>query len=497
MNERVTAGGDGVWALPLPAGLTGGQPIHVRARQTRDGAPSGWSASVIVTPSLADVAEIDAAWAWAAAEGLSGQAARARVAGLLATSYGIMALIVGRGLAGATAGADFRLRRYWLPAPADPTAPAEVSEAVFFAQYTAASTSTRTYFDAAGVLRADLAANQPRFSYLGGSRRLVLENALTNKVFGRKHNPVDLSQLSKGGDAAAVLSVVDDSAALVAGGLGAICTSGTVYQLDNTAGTTEAIMGFSGPTGNVNPHCVQAWMRGSGTVSLRLADNTSAVSVPLTTAWAQYQSAAGVPTATNMTMRAIVPAGGVLYLILPGLYEAATAPHAPIIGDTIAQVTRVAEMCRLPAGMEAVLQGAAGTGLVQALPPRAGTSSTDVPVLLGGPVHPLIGLRSATAVRTMLDGAAVLDAVPGANILANGLGAAFAWDASGAVACANGGAVASSATSILPGIRSSAWLGRAGGGGYAKGDGLYDLVAMWPGRIANAAVQAAAVPYAP
>lgn len=407
---------------------------------------------------------------------------------------GLEAYLSARGLAGSVAGADFRRRLYWLPSTADPTKARPASEMEFFAQFTAASTAARPYFDAGGVLRADLAANQPRFSHIGGTRRLVLENALTNKLLCRKHNPVDLAQLGTGGDAAAVLSLVDDRTALSAAGLSAVCSNGMVYKVNNTAGTTNAIVAFNGSVGNTNVHCVQAWMRGSGTVDLRLSDASVSVSASLTSNWVQYQSGGGTPTATNMTMRVVIPAGAILYLILPGLYEQPFAPHAPVIGDAAAVASRAAESFRLPAGLETAMQGSAGTMLVRMAARRAGTSSSDVPVVLGGPAHPLVGLRSATGVRTMLDAASVLDAVPGADILANGLGAVFAWSADGAASCANGGAVVSSATSILPGIRSTGWLGRAGAGGYAYGDGLYDLLALFPGRMTNGRMQAVATP---
>ncbi len=406
---------------------------------------------------------------------------------------GLSAYLSARGLAGSVAGADFRRRLYWLPSTADPTKARPASEAEFFAQFAAASTATRPYFDAGGAMRADLAANQPRFSHVGGASRLVLESALTNKLLCRKHNPVDLAQLSMGGDASAVLSLVDDRTALTAAGLSAVCSNGMVYKVSNAAGTTTAILAFNGAVGNTNVHCVQAWMRGTGIVDLRLADASASVSVPLTPNWVQYQSGGGTPTATNMTMRVMIPAGAIVYLILPGLYEQPFAPHAPVIGDTTAAASRTVESFRLPAGLETAMQGSAGTVLVRMTARRTGTSSSDLPVVLGGPAHPIIGARSTLSIRTSLDGTGTLDASLGSGSPLSGLGAAVAWNGAGTASCANAGGVSSSATPLQPAIRSSTYLGRVASAGYAFGDGTYDLVAVWPDRD-DARLRAVATP---
>lgn len=46
--------------------------------------------------------------------------------------------------------------------------------------FTSSSTTARTYVNAAGVLKNDLAADVPRFTWLGGRRRLLVEPAATN-----------------------------------------------------------------------------------------------------------------------------------------------------------------------------------------------------------------------------------------------------------------------------------------------------------------------------
>lgn len=339
----------------------------------------------------------------------------------------LAAFLASRGLTGSVAGADFRARRYWLPATSTFAAPRPATEAEFFAQFSAA-TATRTYVNAAGNRVSIGAANVPRFDYSTGSCRLLLEDASTNLIIG------------SAAPATQNVTTTATSYTLALEGTGSITLSGTA---------TGTLSGTGAGWQNRVKLTITAT---AGTLTLTVSGSVQNVQLEAKTAASSY-----IPT-------------------------------------TVATVTRAIETFRLPAALEAVMQGGSGTGLLRSAPRRAGTSSSDVPVMFGGPLHPLIGLRSATAVRTMLDGSVALDATPGSGILANGLGAAFAWDANGAASCANGGTVATSATSILSGIRSSGWLGRAGGGGYAYGDGFYDLLAIWPARLLDARLPALATP---
>jgi len=87
--------------------------------------------------------------------------------------------LASRGLGWSTAGADFRKRRFWLPVG---TSVRWASEAEWTTQYTAAGTTSRTYFDASGARRNDLAANALRYTWTGGVRRLINEAASTNAI---------------------------------------------------------------------------------------------------------------------------------------------------------------------------------------------------------------------------------------------------------------------------------------------------------------------------
>jgi hypothetical protein len=165
--------------------------------------------------------------------------------------------------------------------------------------------------------------------------------ARTNKVTCRKYNPVDTSNLTLSGDAAAVLSVVDDTAALTAAGLIGICTSGKVYKLDNSAGSTDAVVACGGSTGNTNDHYYSAYCSGVGDISRggsvvvkTTFDNAGYVRVLLL----------GAGVSSESTLRVRVPAGSIVYFILPDLQEGAfiTPPIFDPDEDTLATVTRPA-----------------------------------------------------------------------------------------------------------------------------------------------------------
>jgi hypothetical protein len=164
--------------------------------------------------------------------------------------------------------------------------------------------------------------------------------ARANKCENWNANPVDLTGVSKSGDAASVLSVVDDSAALVAAGLSNICTSGMVYKLDNSAGTTNAIAQFSGGTGNTNSHVVSAFMRGSGIAKPQL----SAVGASNATMTNDYMriDRAITPTAGTNLMTILASPGAVVYFILNQLEEGSFA--TPPIITTGAAASRAGDL---------------------------------------------------------------------------------------------------------------------------------------------------------
>lgn len=381
-------------------------------------------------------------------------------------------------------GGNYNAGLYWKPNdPSDPySTPVWVTEEDHFAQFQRAG--TKWLPDANGVYRS-YGTNTPAFTWQSGIRRLVLENTATNKVTCRKHNPTDTSNLSKSGDAAATLTVVDDVAALAAAGLSQLCTNGKVYCLDNTAGTVAAIVSSQGAVSNTNLHQYTAFIRG-GTGAI--GNNLTSVGRTTFAASATYRQLQASYASSDTTSRWSVTAnaGQVVYFILPRLVEGAFVGSI-IPGDTLAAVTRVADFFRHSAAHEAVLQESAASALVkgQLIRPLA-----DNPPILGQPATSyLLGAISDGRLRTS-NMASVLSATAGSGSFLTRYAGALSFNASGRSLCFNAGTVATDSASVQA-DRSAIRLG--GRANIATGDGYYDLSAAAPERISNARLSAITV----
>jgi hypothetical protein len=173
--------------------------------------------------------------------------------------------------------------------------------------------------------------------------------ARTNKCTCRKFNPVDTTNITKSGDAAAVLSVVDDTAALTAAGLIGICTSGKVYKLDNSAGSTVAFAAIGGAAGNLNTHSCTAYVRGTGRVYIG-GNIVTAPEIGGATNYFRIKQENKPPSVTNDPMYVYLRNGEVAYFILPQLEEGAfaTPPIFDPLNDSLTSITRAATNLTLP-----------------------------------------------------------------------------------------------------------------------------------------------------
>ena len=173
---------------------------------------------------------------------------------------------------------------------------------------------------------------------------MLVEPAMTNKCTCRKSNPTDITGLVKNGDAASVLSVVNDAAALTAAGLSDICTSGMVYKLDNSAGVGTAYVNSLATVGNTNPHSFSGYFRGG---TGRLFDTVSGDGIALITASANYvrYKLTLTPGLATRAWAVLADAGAIVYFILPQLEENpfCTSIIAPA-ADTAASQTRAASV---------------------------------------------------------------------------------------------------------------------------------------------------------
>lgn len=143
----------------------------------------------------------------------------------------------------------------------------------------------------------------------------------TNKVAIFNANPADLTGLTKAGDAAAILTLVDDPAALLAAGLQDVATSGKVFRFDNSAGTGSAQATVTGTVGNTNPHTVSAYVRGSGACRVQLSAVSSVGTTALTGSYVRVSNLL-TPLGTTNVLSIRAEAGAVVYFILPQLEEA-------------------------------------------------------------------------------------------------------------------------------------------------------------------------------
>jgi hypothetical protein len=154
-------------------------------------------------------------------------------------------------------------------------------------------------------------------------------SARYNKCTNNNANPVDLTGMTKSGDAAAVLSVVDDSAALAAAVAAGVipagkATSGKVYLLDNTAGVAQAYANAAGTTGNLNSHTVSAYVRGTGTARVGTNSVATIPQTPLTGAYQRVVFTAASGT-TGQTLYVTAEPGAVVYFILNDMRESVHA----------------------------------------------------------------------------------------------------------------------------------------------------------------------------
>lgn len=240
--------------------------------------------------------------------------------------------------------------------------------------------STGYALNAAGVWVA-FSSGSPRRT----DRGLLMEGAATNKCANYNANPTDTTGTTKGGDAAATLTVVDDSAALAAAGLSSICSSGKVYKLDNSGGASYATVQIGGATGNTNPHTFSVYAR--RTTPSNNANLTGSGSFPGSTAidasgvYKRY-SLTGTPASTGDRFQVAALAGAVVYFILNQTEEASFV-SSPIV-TTGASATRAADSAGVtlsgltyPLSMFAEFERAVDTGSAEVLANVSDGSSSN------------------------------------------------------------------------------------------------------------------------
>ena len=159
----------------------------------------------------------------------------------------------------------------------------------------------------------------------------------TNKCINYNAAPTDLTNVYKIGDAAATLTVVDDTAALRAAGFGALIDAGKmngkVYKLDNSAGSGDAYVSFAGNPGNTNTQTFSVFRRGgTGAINMGSAYPTG---LPSSAAY-RRETLSGVPTNSTTVPYLRADIGQVVYFILNQLEEKTYATNPVIVAGASA-----------------------------------------------------------------------------------------------------------------------------------------------------------------
>jgi hypothetical protein len=208
--------------------------------------------------------------------------------------------------------------------------------------------NTATRFNSSGALEV-VNANLPRFDYSQGTggacKGLLIEETRTNSLTGVDCvNPTGTSGWTTFGDAAGSLTVVDDTSALTAAGLAGVCSTGKVFKLDNSAGTTPFYARVDNSiTLGANTWAFTAYARGSGSFSFDVNAGTwspGGTAPSLTSAYQRLVSI-GTSSVSNNQYRVSVAGGSVVYFILMQA-EQGSFPTS-VIPNTGSAVTRNAD----------------------------------------------------------------------------------------------------------------------------------------------------------
>lgn len=254
--------------------------------------------------------------------------------------------------------------------------------------------SAQTAFDTNdNILRFFAGNNAPAYIDTG----LASYVGRTNNCTNFNANPTATTNLTKLGDAAATLTVVDDTASLAAAGLNQqVCTSGKVFLLDNTNGVAIASAQATGVTGTVASCVASAYVRGSGAfgVGMALGGGNTAQNQTATGNYTLYQQTASGNASRQFIITAA--AGAKVWFILNQL-EVGTTASTPVV-TAGAAMTYASDTLALQGDILAAAKSAAVTFVLQYRPKdQGGTQNYTILNSDAGPVLRLNSLQIATA----------------------------------------------------------------------------------------------------
>jgi hypothetical protein len=388
-----------------------------------------------------------------------------------------------------------------------------VSRDEWFSQYTASSTTARSYQDSAGTIKTDLLANAARFDWTNGKRQLLLENAATNLCLRSSDMTVTPWTISAGAHTISGAQAAPDgsSSAVLLTDADATTISylrQTVSGLANDVTYTSSFYGKAGSspllffrfafTGGATPVLITGYFNTATKAFTNLGGIGTLSYVELPGGWFRIAHSLTNNATGNNAVDFRLGVGDNANATVGSVYlwgaQFEASPFASAYIPTGASaVTRAIETFRLPPIVEAVLQRASGgvvvrgdlinTGLVSPGRRLVGLNGAGSLVVTSGSVDTQVSAYNN-------DAAIALTASLGAGKNYEPFGVAMAFDAAGRALSGNGGAVVSDVNGT--GARTTIYLGRDGGGNY--GDGRYDFLGILASRPSNAALQALAVP---
>lgn len=184
--------------------------------------------------------------------------------------------------------------------------------------YTRADT-VATYRDSSGVLQ-QATSSQPLFDHLsdGTQKGLRMEPGRQNKIGCYNASPTDWTGMTQFGGA--VFSIADDTAALTAVGLHEVGNA-HVFKIDNSAGGSDSGVYWGVTTGNTNPHAMSVWARTTTGGAFISTLGGAGAAVFSGASYQRVLSENVTPANSGDSMAIVVPAGSVLYFILPQFEE--------------------------------------------------------------------------------------------------------------------------------------------------------------------------------
>ena len=182
-----------------------------------------------------------------------------------------------------------------------------------------------TYRDLNGNLKL-ATVDEPRIDHdeNGNALGLLVEGSRVNELPVYNANPFDSTGWITVGDTNGIFSVVDAPVPLSTVGLGNLCSSGKVFKLDNSAGTTSFYVVSFLTVGDLDVRSCSAYfyIEGSaannGTFGIGY-DVDQGTLLNKTGGWEKVLVENLVPAATNMRLRIKAYPGQVIYFILPQL----------------------------------------------------------------------------------------------------------------------------------------------------------------------------------